>query len=458
MIKTEDRATVQSPASSTSGQVTRLVSELERLLREPGCPACSYVGEIERSFFSWFQIESFSSPQVQGRLRAALGMCPPHSRRLVEELGGGHIMTTVVREALAGALHHVRGDTQTGTCPACEAVEAGSRRGCRLVLDGLLEPAMTRLYSDHGGMCLVHVLQSLPVVDPPTLTLLTERLLARLREPEGPGLPTVLAGSDDDARRRALWREKLPAIPHNGSTIDRLREIIEIDACPVCLSAGVAERDYLDWFSTRSAAGDDSLGSDPGEFCPGHLHDIAHAHTTRSPGLAIDHKRAARIAQLERFLARLSNLPAPSKRGRRSKPDALDHVRAELLATPYCAVCNARDGAERARLDLVTASLALASVRDRYDRSHGLCARHAMQMADGHAARAARRHLDGRLAVLAWEVSETARKYGWAYRHETSGPEHDAWARALAQIDGRVFVGAPAPLPADQVPDSPQPQ
>jgi len=450
VITTEDPGTIEAPVPPTSGPGTRLISELERLLREPGCPACGYVGEIERSFFSWFQIESFSSPQVQARLRAGLGMCPSHSRRLVEELGGGHILTTVVREALAGGLQNIRGETQAGPCPACEALEAGSRRGCRLVLDGFADPGLARLYSDHGGMCLVHVLQSLPVADPPTLTRLTERLLARLQEPETPAVLTILAGSDDDARRRAHWRNRLPDLPRRGSTIDRLKQIVEIDACPVCLSAGVAERDYLDWFSARAAAGDESLRSDPGEFCSSHLHDAVAAD------FAVDHKRAARIAQLDRFLARLSQLPVPAKRGKRSKPDGLDHVRAELLATPYCAACNARDGIERSRLDLVTASVALADVRDRYDRCHGLCVRHAMQISDGYAARAVRRHLDGRLAVLAWEVGETARRYGWAYRHETSGPEDDAWARALAQIDGRIFAGAPAP--AGQVSDSPQTQ
>ena len=422
----------------TEVQSARLISELERLLREPGCPACRYVGEIEQSFFSWFQIESFSSPQVHAQLRAALGMCPAHSRRLAEELGEGHVMTTVAREALAGALQHVRGDTQAGRCPACEVVATGSRRGCQLVLEGLLDPSMGRLYAHNGGMCLEHVLQTLPAADLPALKTLAEQLLAQLRHETGRGLATSLAGSDDDAARRAFWRERLPELPTRGSTLDRIRETIEIDACPVCVSAGAAERDYLDWFSAGSVAGDESLRSDPGEFCSSHLHDAVAA------SFAIDHKRAARIAHLERFLARLSRLPARSRKGRRSRPDELDQVREELLAGPYCATCKARDGVERSRLDLIAASLSLAPVRERYERSHGLCLRHAMQIPEGQAARVARRHVDGRLAILAWEVNETARKYAWAYRHETGGPEHGAWMRALAQIDGRVPGGAPA--------------
>jgi len=437
-----------------SSQGSRLVSELERLLREPGCPACRYVSETERTFFSWFQIESFSSPEVQAKLRAGLGMCPAHSRRLVEELGDGHIMTTVAREALAGALQLVRADTKAGACPACEVVANGSRRAGQLVLDGLRDTALLQLYSEHGGMCLAHVLQSLPVAGPSNLKVLAERLLERLYEALGPALLEVLAGADVDARRRAFWRERLPELPQRGSTVDRLRDVIEIDACPACLSAGVAERDYFDWFLSRSAAHDQSLRSDPGEFCRGHLHDVAAVDSASAASAAIDHKRATRIAHLERFFACLSYLSASEKRRRWSKPGGLDQLRAELPAGSYCAACHARDGVERSRLDLIAACVSLAPVRERYECGHGLCLRHALQMSDGPAARVARRHLKGRLAVLAWEVGEVARKYAWAYRHEASGPEHDAWMRALAQIDGRVFVGAPAP--AGKAPGSPQ--
>ena len=103
-----------------------------------------------------------------------------------------------------------------------------------------------------------------------------------------------------------------------------------------------------------------------------------------------------------------------------------------------------REGIERSQLELIGSALALATVRERYQCGHGLCARHAMQVPDGQA-RLARRCVDGRLGVLAWEVGETARKYAWAFRHEPKGHEQQAWL-ALAQIDGSVFAGGPAPV------------
>jgi hypothetical protein len=109
----------------------------------------------------------------------------------------------------------------------------------------------------------------------------------------------------------------------------------------------------------------------------------------------------------------------------------------------HCPACHARDGVERSQLALVNASLALRPVREHYEHSHGLCVRHALQIPEGRAAEMAHRHTDARVAVLAWEVEETARKYAWAYRHEPSGPETDAWIRAMGQIDGQAFEGAP---------------
>ncbi len=441
-MTTRDRTDTPAPPAQRAER-HGVLSEFERLLNEPGCPACRYLAEAERSFFSWLRIESFSVPEVQARLRAGMGMCEVHSRRLVEEFGEGHVMTIIVREAIAGARQRLRGEGDAGPCPACDAVGFGGHRARQLVVDGLADPATARVYSDHDGVCLGHFLQAAPNVDASILGLMAERLLASLGAPDDSARVMLLAGEDPDVDRRARWRERLPIGMATGTSVEGLCERLGVEACPVCLSAGLAESGYLRWFLERAVEGDPSLDNDPGELCRVHLHDLAHADRPLAAG-AIEHKRANRAGQLARLLSRLADLPPPGRRARRTGAE-LEAVCAEVVTTPYCPACNARDGVEHAQLELIGAALALTPVRDRYEHSHGLCARHALQLPDGQAGRQARRHADGCLGVLGWEVHETARKYAWAFRHETTGPERDAWVHALAQIDGRVFEGGPAP-------------
>lgn len=441
-MTTRSTTTTQDSALSEPGR-RHVVSEFERLLREPGCPACRYLDEAERSYFSWLRIESFSVAAVQAKLRAGMGMCAPHSRRLVEEFGEGHVMTIVAREAIDGARRRVRDEAEPGPCAACGAVGFGSRRARRLVIDGLSDPAALRLYSEHEGLCLPHFIAAVQVLDAPALALLAERLLRSLQEGDDALMLPLLAGTDRDVTRRASWRARLPEVAASESTVEGLCDRLQIDACPVCLSAGLTERGYLDWLLEHTRQRDPSLDSDPGELCAGHLHDLALAVRSEA-AKAIEHKRGARLAQVRRMLANLAELPAPGRRNKRANVE-LDAAREPFTTTPYCPACNARDGIEQAQLELVTAALALPGVRDLYERSHGLCATHALRVPDGQAARLARRHVDARLGMLAWEVHETARKYAWAFRHEAKGPEQDAWLRALAQIDGRVFEGGPAP-------------
>lgn len=437
------------PAEALPGEATqvRLISDLERLLREPGCPVCRSVEEAERSFFSWFRIESFTAAEVQARLRAGMGMCPRHSRRLVEDLGDGegHIMTTMMRHALAGARHALRGDGQPGPCPACEAVAFGGQRGRSVLLDGLSDARHARLYSDHDGICLRHLVHAAEVADRSALRLLAERLARTLEEHDGSALVGAIAGVDRDAGRRAAWREQLPELP-DGSTVARLCRQLESPACPLCLARGQADRRYVHWFVERASQRDPSLDTDPGELCAPHLHDIAVADEAAAAAAA-RRQRAAKLGQLQRLLERLNQSPPAARRGRRRANEDVAPGCDELTAVEHCPACHARDGVERSQLALLNASIALRPVRDRFEQSHGVCVRHALQMSEGRATDLAHRHADARVSVLAWEVEETARKYAWAYRHEPSGPERDAWLRAMGQIDGRAFEGAaPAAL------------
>jgi len=422
----------------------RLISELERALKEPGCPVCQFVRESERSFFSWFQIESYTAAEVQARLRAAIGMCPGHSRHLIAALGEGegHIMTTVMRHALAGARQTLRDRGQPGLCPACEAAAFGAQRGRSVVLGGLSDPAHARLYSHHDGICLPHLRHAAEAADRSALRLLAERLAESIPERDGSALVAAMAGVDADARARAAWRERLAEPPGQGSTVARLCGQLELESCPVCLARGQADRRYVQWFVERASERDPSLETDPGQLCAPHLHDIAVIDEAGAASAA-QRQRAVTLGQLQRLRERLDQPPPPPRRGRRGANENLTPGANELGSTDHCPACHARDGVERSQLALVSASLALRPVREIYEHGHGLCVRHALQIPEGRAAELTHRHADGRLAVLSWEVEETARKYAWAFRHEPGGPEADAWIRALGQIDGRVFEGAP---------------
>ena len=431
-----------APAGLPSDHSFHVLTELERLLREAGCPVCRHAAEVERSYFAWFAIESYTTVETQARLRDALGMCPTHSRRLIDELGDGHIMTVVMRQALAGARQALTGDHSPASCPACDVAVSSAQRATDFVLKGLLDAAKARAYSEHVGVCAPHMLQAVKTAVPSTLRLLAERLLESLGQANENELVELLAGVDRDVACRGFWRARLSETAPSDSTLTGLCDRLSVQACPVCMSAGLIDRHYVHWFLERCREHDPSIRSDPGELCSAHTHDAAFADRAAARD-AITRKKRTRIGQLQRLLDRLAELPSPDGRGRRQHEDDLERARAELSAANQCPACHARGGTEDSQLGLVIASLALTPIRNHYERSHGLCARHALGVGGGEPHGMLTRHAAGRLGVLAWEVEETARKYAWSYRHEDSGPEQAAWLRALAQIDGRVFEGGP---------------
>lgn len=421
-----------------------LLSELESLLREPGCPVCRHVEEAERSFFSWFEIESFCTAEVQAQLRAAMGMCAVHTRRTIEQIGEGHIMTTVARQAVAGARACVGGEVAPGCCPACEAAAGSTERAIGLVLDGLADRGHARLYAECSGMCRLHLIRATPIAEPATLKLIVERLRDSLDEAESIELVGLLTGVDRDGSRRRRWRQHLPDQPVASSTVDGLCERLAIDACPVCLAIGSSEREYVGWFLARGREQDPSIRTDPGELCSIHLSDTALADRDVAADAAVRARERGR-EELQRLLAKLPLRSSQARRQRRNHRGELEGPKARFTAERHCPACHARGQIERRQLALLSALIALAPVRERYVHGHGLCVYHVLALGAGELARLARRRADARLAVLGWELDETARKYAWACRHEPSGPERDAWLRALGQVDGRVFEGCPAP-------------
>jgi hypothetical protein len=232
----DNRDAANQPAvAATPG---RVLSEFEHLLRDGGRPVCTHLAIAERSFFAWFANENHSSSTVHAQLRAGMGMCPAHSRRLVDQIGAGPIMTIVTREALAGALERMRGESRAGSCPACSSRAASSEYVNHLAIDALQGAGEAGLYREHVGVCLPRLRQLAPIADASTAKLVVERLLESLADSNRTAFVEVLAGADDDAPRRAAWRAELPEKLAARSTLEGLSEQLALEACPICLAGG----------------------------------------------------------------------------------------------------------------------------------------------------------------------------------------------------------------------------
>lgn len=430
------------PGGAWAGSDDTVGAEPAGVLPGPGCPACRSVQEAERGFFSWLRIESYGELKVQEQLRAAMGMCPAHSRRLIDEVGKGNVSNAVAGAALEGARDALRGALRPGPCPACDAAAVAGEHAVHVIESGLRSLATARLSMERAGLCLDHFLKAARVLEPSTLKVLAERLLATLTA-GGELEVEALAGVDPDATRRAALRERLTEQGSGGGTVEDLCALLSVDACPVCASAELVERRYAQWFVAGCRTDDDSLRTDAGEMCAAHLHDLSHCGPD-ALRFALQRKRAARTSEMEELLDTLSQAPGTARRGRRAGGEDLERACKRLLSARTCPACHARAGVETRQIELVSTALALSPVRDRYERGHGLCVRHALRMPADRGAHAARRCADARVGVLAWEVQEVVRKESWAYRHEPDGPERDAWLRALVQVDGRILCGCPA--------------
>ena len=438
MSATANRPVKSRPAASA------LPSELAGLLRTDDCPACLFLDNAERSFFSWFVNENHAAASVQAQLRAGMGMCPAHSRRLVETPGPGPVLTTVVREALAGARARLHDDIPASQCPACASLSRSAGDVAHLLAEGLAHEGELWRYAEHRGVCLKHVFALAELAPPRLMTVIAQRLLKSLRGSDDPGLLTLLACTDRDAVRRARWRTGLPDTGRSPSVIAQLCGQLRVDACPICLAGGLGERRYLEWWTHASQTNDPSLRTDPGELCSAHLHDLALADAPAGRR-AIDRKRVATMRALELLLAEMPASPTASRRRRGVDAAPSPEVQRILIPQHQCPACRARRTAELRQAELLDAAVELPEVRATYESSHGLCTRHALGVAAGTAAaQVTQRVVDARLGVLQWELEEIRRKYAWECRHEPAGPEHDAWLRGLAQVDGHVLIGAPA--------------
>jgi hypothetical protein len=454
-------------------------------LADPGCPVCRSVDQATSRYLFWFATESFQEPETLARVRSNLGMCPRHTRDLVK-LGEASVLTSVLRAVLPAAAARLAGPAGGPGCLACDSATRAADYQLGVIARLLDDQTVVEAYRAAGGLCAAHTLQALPSLPTRHACMLVSILQDALAaSPDGVPAVEALAGTDPDTTTRHHLRELLPSEPPTPTssspgraTLERLHRLVEVDACPVCLAEGQSERRYLRWLAaganggpadgSRGVAGPDEL-----ELCAQHLHDlvVAAPSVSRTAAARLTRRWAALLEGCQRRLdleERLEGLAGRRSLARAAWTGGRDQRRvwtrraqaavaaflesrsrareAALagLQMPWCRVCHTVAEDARSAAGLLLAALGDGPTARRYQASHGLCVRHLLDLLADARAAPARAVLLARLDVLRWELAEASRKQAWALRYQPTGPEADAWLRAAAMVDGRVFLGGPA--------------
>lgn len=451
------------------------------LLRAPGCPACRHGGAAEDRFFTWFMIESYNEPSTIQRLRASIGLCPEHSRRLLTDVPSWSVGNYVYEYVLKAAITQLEQPSPIAPCPACASRVESTAAALDSITSSLGRTPVATAFEETGGFCLVHLLEALSRSDGDT----SQRLCAVFRRSLDRD-PRWVRDEDRDTPLRRRLRRLLPVgdLPSGepaASVLDGLEERFTVRACPICLSVGKMADRYLEWFGHVWRSRREDLERS-GTLCATHLADLGEVDADAARWAT---GRAARDwdAAVARFQDRMASLPSDSlvtrlrsrppspranpdaERGSEEPPSTEDsstgssgglaaamrgpatarRVALHRLrdAKAPCPACSALAATERRETALLVAALRDRPTGRRYEASHGACLHHVLSAPALAEHPLVREVVSARLAVLRWELEEADRKRAWPFRHEPRGPEASAWLRAPALLDGRTFEGGP---------------
>jgi hypothetical protein len=442
------------------------------------CPACRFVEDRERAFFFWFAYEQYQEPEVINDLDRALGFCPRHNRALVRaRVYPGTLTHLYLHVALAAraAIGDVR--RSDAPCPACAHDGWAAGYAIGVLLRTLTEDAVAAAYAQSPGLCSRHFLYALRTATRAEIERPMRLFEQRVSEDDVAGRNVALfTGIDVDAPQRLDLRRRLPEeSADEASTLEQLGADLALDACPACLAAGRATRRYVCWLSTQRRNGSNDFARELVGLCASHLAD-AHASDPEAAQWLVLEKSvrwqkalgrlrgeveklpAAGVGARLRFVSRWINEGKGERRERRRTAEDLFEIAGTALEPrrafrraasrfegqfPGCGACRAESTAQGRMLALIAAALLDRRFARQYEHAHGLCVRHVLSWPDTDRTLPAE-VCSARLALLRWELEESDRKRDWLIRYEADGPEATAWRRAMAQIDGRVFLGNPA--------------
>ena len=397
-----------------------------------GCPACSLAEESADRWIGYFIAEGNAEDEVVRALRASLGPCPRHTRRLVAARGGADVFARTAVDLAREALRRVGAGAVRSPCPACARETWAGEHATATVLGALARPGADPLPAGlERRFCLPHLLGALSGDGKPALSLrLAEAGGEALLAAEGEDLVLRVCGRDPDATARADLLRTAALPDRRPGLRPWVLSLLALDACPSCMAEREAVRGALGWLATSSQL-------EPWELrlCPGHLGTLhaLDALTARrvAAGLAAEWSGA-----LARYAGALAGASGRGPLGRLRSRTAGRSAHRNLLGNRACRACDvARSAAARSGA-LILAAIRDPELADAYGRSHGLCVRHLSDMPAAAHEGLCGRILRARLDLLGWELEEAERKRSWFARWEQAGREASAWRRLPGLLGG----------------------
>lgn len=393
-----------------------------------GCPACAPAAESEDRWMKYFIAQGNTEPEIFDTVRASLGPCARHRRRLVGARGGMDLYAASGVFVARDAQKRAGTDHVPAQCPPCAREAWAERHGIDTILRTLHRPPVgDRLAAVHG-FCLPHLLAVLSRGLAPEVALRLGGLgCSALGRPPGPELLARLCGRDEDAAARA---ELLRAteMPERGTRTlhEWLLALLAIDDCPSCIAERSAVRGALSWAGAAVEHESWEL-----RFCPGHLATLAALEPATGARMA-----AAMAGEWSAALARFVEAMTAARGflARRLKRGELAAARAKLLSARSCRACEVERTAGERMGALIEAALLDRPLTEAYTHAHGLCWRHLAGRTAAARHGAAGEVLRARLALVGWELEEAQRKRSWFARWEPSGDEAGAWRRLPALL------------------------
>ncbi len=410
------------------------VPDVLRMLERPGCVLCRICEEAARTWVHWFGMENHNDPALLRTLGESAGFCPAHTRRLIAATSA-RVLRPSLKFALGGAIGRAeqtvarhgerkpRRQKAQARCPLCRVTAEREQAAVGDLAASLERPQVAAAIRDRGALCYRHFCQLLPGLSPAQVVAAASAVADRLATlPAGtPESRFMLAGYDPDALARVPYLDThaLTLEEETGGTrpspARRLIADLADGSCPVCRAAGREQARYLLWLGQRCP--ERGPAANDLRLCARHLYD---ARSADSRALSI-----SAAAGREQALA----LAAGAR---------------NLTDDRSCRACRASLDAEQRQLSLLHACLLDKRVLRALEDAHGVCLRHAAEVAPDRDAGPVLSRLLTQLRQAQWELAEDAGRQAWDRRHEPRGHEQDAWRRIPALIDGEVYLGTTA--------------